>query len=147
MESETTSELFLIETDGRVVWVNGQHGLLGRFSPTGIDVHVNGKCKDDSCVTEYCTPKHWRDFQQKMMIHHGIDVADEYAPTFVRGAVGHHLDLIKKGLVGIVDNSNCPDPGNGGCVGGPIPELGCVHEAARTALRAFEELTAWGWLK
>lgn len=39
----------------------------------------------------------------------------------------------------IVRHTTCPDPGEGGCIGGPIPGYGCVHEAARYVLRRLEE--------
>jgi hypothetical protein len=42
----------------------------------------------------------------------------------------------------VVVNTTCPDPGEGGCIGGPIPGYGCVHEAARSALRRLEEATS-----
>lgn len=37
-------------------------------------------------------------------------------------------------------NTTCPDPADGGCIGGPIHGLGCVHEAARYLRRELESL-------
>lgn len=39
----------------------------------------------------------------------------------------------------IADNTSCPDPYEGGCIGGPIPGYGCINEAARFALRRLLE--------
>lgn len=30
----------------------------------------------------------------------------------------------------IIYSTQCPDPGEGGCIGGPVPGYGCLHEAA-----------------
>lgn len=75
---------YVIETDGRVVWINGALMLLGRFSRLGIDVHVDGKCIGDSCSPGPCTLEHWREFQKKMLDLHRIKVPDKYMPTFLR---------------------------------------------------------------
>lgn len=75
---------YTIETDGRVVWVNGLAALVGRFSKNGIDVHVDGKCVGDSCSPGPCTVEHWREFQKKMVDLHGITVPDKYMPKFLR---------------------------------------------------------------
>lgn len=40
----------------------------------------------------------------------------------------------------IVHNTTCPDPGEGGCIGGPIPGYGCVNEAASAALKRLREI-------
>lgn len=39
----------------------------------------------------------------------------------------------------IARHTTCPDPGEGGCIGGPIPGYGCVREAVNSALRRLEE--------
>jgi hypothetical protein len=49
------------------------------------------------------------------------------------------VDEAKKIIELIYVNTTCPDPGEGGCIGGPIPGYGCIHEAARSALRRLEE--------
>lgn len=36
--------------------------------------------------------------------------------------------------------TTCPDPAEGGCIGGPIPGYGCVHEASQTILTALDEV-------
>jgi hypothetical protein len=74
---------YTIETDGRVVWVNSPVTLLGRFSKMGIDVHVNSHCVGDSCSPGPCSLKEWREFQEKMIEHHGIEVPDKYMPKFL----------------------------------------------------------------
>jgi len=48
------------------------------------------------------------------------------------------VEIIEK----IVYSTTCPDPGEGGCIGGPIPGYGCVNEAARSALRRLKEAGA-----
>jgi hypothetical protein len=134
---------YIIETDGRTVWINGPYGLLGRFSRQGIDVHVNGRCEGDSCVSERCSLQHWRDFQKKMVQYHKIVVSDEYAPLFIIEVRNAHLATLTACLEGIAQNTRCPDPGNGGCVGGPITGYGCVHEAAVAARKSLDELAQW----
>lgn len=39
----------------------------------------------------------------------------------------------------IIYSTTCPDPGDGGCIGGPIPGYGCLHEAASSVQRRLEE--------
>jgi hypothetical protein len=42
-------------------------------------------------------------------------------------------------IEGVIYSTTCPDPGEGGCIGGPIPGYGCLNEAARSARRRLEE--------
>ena len=73
-----------IDTDGRVVWVNGPV-LLGRFSQRGIDVHVDGKCVGDSCSgTWKANIEDWRRFQSLMVEIHNIEVPDKHMPGFLK---------------------------------------------------------------
>ena len=37
-------------------------------------------------------------------------------------------------------STTCPDPAEGGCIGGPIPGLGCVNEASRYVARQLRDL-------
>lgn len=69
---------FTIETDGRVVWVNSERGLIGRFSHSGVDVHnvpgEPGTCED-------CFPKpDWERFKASMLRVHGVVVDNKYKP-------------------------------------------------------------------
>lgn len=64
-----TAPNHVIETDGRTLWINGPSGLLGRFSPLGIDIHTEGQCVD--CKTG--TPD-FDAFAANLQIVHGIDV-------------------------------------------------------------------------
>ncbi len=45
-----------------------------------------------------------------------------------------------KAVEKLADHTRCPDPAEGGCIGGPIPGYGCVHEAASYALRRLQEV-------
>lgn len=72
--------------DGNTVWVNGDGGLLGRFSRRGIDVHRTAteqmstgiQCLDCSSIPD------WRAFCSSMRKHHQVDVPGEARPSWVR---------------------------------------------------------------
>ncbi len=70
---------FTIETDGRVVWVNSERGLIGRFSRDGgVDVH-NVPGEPTTC--EDCFPEpDWERFQAGMLRVHGVVVDDKFKP-------------------------------------------------------------------
>jgi len=71
MRTLTETKLFQVECDGRTLWVNSatEGGLLGRFSPMGIDVHTKGTCL--ACKTGETSFTY---FAQLMKQHHDIDV-------------------------------------------------------------------------
>ena len=50
------------------------------------------------------------------------------------------LSLAVEAVQAIVNNTVCPDPAYGGCIGGPIPGYGCINEAASFALRRLNEV-------
>jgi hypothetical protein len=50
------------------------------------------------------------------------------------------IRLALAAIEAIANNTSCPDTGEGGCIGGPIPGYGCVHEAARSAARRLVEV-------
>ncbi len=47
---------------------------------------------------------------------------------------------MQRAALGIMNETHCPDPGEGGCIGGPIPGFGCVHEAASAIARVLNEV-------
>lgn len=49
--------------------------------------------------------------------------------------VAEALKLISE----VVRSTRCPDPGEGGCIGGPVPGYGCLNEAAWFVLHRLEE--------
>jgi len=64
------TDQYLVESDGRTLWVNSaKNGLIGRFSPRGIDVHTEGVCS--ACKTGSVS---FTDFAQLMRAYHGVDV-------------------------------------------------------------------------
>lgn len=71
---------YQVETDGRVVWVNSEVGLIGRFScDGGVDVH-NAPGAPNTC--EDCFPEpDWERFKTSMLRVHGVAVDDKYKPT------------------------------------------------------------------
>ncbi len=82
----TEANDFVIESDGRTVWVHRGAETIGRFGRMGVDVHSTmaeqtegaGQCK---CCTHGLTGwKEWRLFQFAMRQHHGADVGDRWAP-------------------------------------------------------------------
>jgi hypothetical protein len=50
------------------------------------------------------------------------------------------LRQVQDAVTAIAANTSCPDPAEGGCIGGPIPGYGCIHEAAMFALRRLQEV-------
>ncbi len=70
---------FTIETDGRVVWVNSERGLIGRFNRDGgVDVH-NVPGTPTTC--EDCFPEpDWERFKASMLRAHNVVVGDKYKP-------------------------------------------------------------------
>lgn len=47
-----------------------------------------------------------------------------------RQALSAELAEIETIAFAVMSGTKCPDPGAGGCIGGPIPGHGCVNEAA-----------------
>ncbi len=76
-------EDYEISYDGRTVWINREM-LLGRFSETGVDVHVEGKCVGGSCSPGPTSRASWYNFRVLMLLHHQIDVPSEYLPDFLK---------------------------------------------------------------
>ena len=78
------SDPYEITTDGKTVWINDATGLIGRFSRLGIDVHVDGQCRGDSCVkgpfNSETGPAAWDAFKEKMLALHGVQVKDKFFP-------------------------------------------------------------------
>lgn len=72
-----------ITTDGRTTWVNREI-LLGRFSERGVDVHVDGKCANDSCFPGPCGLSEWQRFKDLMLEHHHIVVPDDAVPDYLK---------------------------------------------------------------
>jgi hypothetical protein len=86
---ETSSnKLYDITTDRITVWVNGPHGLLGRFGRMGIDIHrplLDTRSLDEHCLFcahEETTEKDWNLFVTKMAEHFQIDVPAKFKPRF-----------------------------------------------------------------
>jgi len=75
-----------LSTDGRTVWVNGSHGgMIGRFSPRGIDVHG---ADDVHCLDCRPAPKEnpWRAFAESMLEHHHVHVPDSFQPNWCKNS-------------------------------------------------------------
>lgn len=82
-----------IETDGRTVWVNDATGCcIGRFSKMGVDVHNTGvqqlmggkQCLD--CIHEGEPAALWERFRGSMLIHHKVNVPEEFRPKYATRA-------------------------------------------------------------
>lgn len=54
--------------------------------------------------------------------------------TEQRRSIEHALKIVRS----IRAVTTCPDPAEGGCIDGPIPGQGCVHEAARSVIADLE---------
>ncbi len=84
MRTENRGRTLQIQTDGRTLWINGVHGLLGRFAPAGIDVHAEPG-SDKHCLD--CGPhgeKPWERFVAAMKLHHGVDLDYSWQPEWSR---------------------------------------------------------------
>lgn len=85
---------YLVETDGRVVWVNSSMGMcIGRFSKDGVDVHADydGQragihCLD--CIHDLPPVEAWDRFVASMKKFHDVDVDASFRPAFVIAATG-----------------------------------------------------------
>ncbi len=80
---------FLIETDGRTVWVTGSDGsCIGRFGRLGVDVHrpfeqqLDGEGECLTCTHGPTGDAEWRLFVVEMLRHHGVCVDDAYRPAY-----------------------------------------------------------------
>lgn len=81
----TSSEAeYIIETDGKTVWVNGRNGALGRFGPMGIDVHTAATDGCLDCTHHETDVNSWLRFQRSMAEHHQILVSDHFMPERLR---------------------------------------------------------------
>lgn len=73
-----------ITTDGTTVWVNGLYGLLGRFSPRGMDIHGDPR-KEIHCLDCGPLPENpWEHFVKGMVEHHKINVPTKYKPSWCK---------------------------------------------------------------
>jgi hypothetical protein len=82
MRTVVIGDDYEISYDGRTVWVN-RDALLGRFSRTGIDIHINGVCGDETCIPGLTNVGSWNKFKSLMMAMHQIEVGDKYMPKFL----------------------------------------------------------------
>jgi len=82
--------LYEIRTDGRTVWINATDGLIGRFSPLGIDVHANPgsheHCLDCRSVKQLVDP--WAVFVLSMREHHNVVLGKSMQPEWSKHANG-----------------------------------------------------------
>lgn len=39
-----------------------------------------------------------------------------------------------------LEHTTCPDPVDGGCIGGPVPGYGCFHEAAQSLINSLDRI-------
>jgi hypothetical protein len=50
------------------------------------------------------------------------------------------LEKLQQVAEQIMFETVCPDPGEGGCIGGPIEGFGCVHEASRYLYKSMDRI-------
>jgi len=70
-----------VESDGRVVWINGATGCVARFGANGIDIHTRDTTACLHCTHGPTTAEDWRIFQGKMLEHYRLVIGDEHRPT------------------------------------------------------------------
>ena len=80
---------FLIDTDGRTVWVTGSDGsCIGRFGRMGVDVHrpfeqqLDGKGECLTCTHGPTGDAEWQLFVAEMLRHHEVGINDAYRPAY-----------------------------------------------------------------
>lgn len=87
-------EDFEIIYGARAVWVNDQHGCLGRFGVYGIDVHrtmteqMDGQPECLFCTHKPVTVEDWPRFVEAMRKFHDIDILDQPFPAWVSRSLG-----------------------------------------------------------
>lgn len=71
-----------ITTDGKTVWVNGEHGCIGRFSNRLAEVMVNPAKGFTTYQSEIgmAGDKNWKWFQDTMLGTHRVTVSDDWKP-------------------------------------------------------------------
>jgi len=81
----------LIESNGRVVWVNDATGCcIGRFSGAGVDVHRSGpdqvrygtQCL--ACFHDGTPAENWVRFKRAMIQFHDVQVPEYFRPEFAK---------------------------------------------------------------
>lgn len=70
-----------------------------------------------------------------------IALVVECAERFAKQSSEAQPDLaeVTKILELVYRHTTCPDPGEGGCIGGAISPYGCVHEAVRYVRRLLKK--------
>lgn len=91
MQNETETKNYQILSDGRTVWINWKDGMcIGRFSPVGVDIHLDAKGQRKSgreCLD--CFPRtanldtDWRKFTEGMQFHYKVLVPEIHKPISV----------------------------------------------------------------
>jgi predicted methyltransferase len=69
-----------VRSDGRVVWVDGIQGCVGRFGERGIDIHTADTTACLHCTHGSTSAEDWLVFQQKMLEHYDVVITDEHRP-------------------------------------------------------------------
>lgn len=72
------------QLDSHTLWVNGLDGLVARFGPRGIDIHLAGSCAGGYCTHGPTTLEDWEVFKRRMLEIHQIVVTDEHLPDSFR---------------------------------------------------------------
>lgn len=78
---------YLIESDGKTVWVNAEDGsCIGRFGKMGIDIHrdmeaqLSGKAQCLMCTHGITGVAEWEQFVEAMKTLYDVDVKEKYRP-------------------------------------------------------------------
>ena len=74
-----------IHSDGKTVWVNNHHGLLGRLGPRGIDIHEDPSLPNHEVHCIDCgplPPNPWEYFVKAMRKKHNVHIEDKHQPEW-----------------------------------------------------------------
>lgn len=77
-----------ITKENGVLWVNGKHNCLARFTPRGWEIYQNmnepieviGTTKTLDVQAKPTDEKSWKSFCTLLKSHHGIDLSEEGYP-------------------------------------------------------------------
>lgn len=82
---------YLIESDGKTVWVNAEDGsCIGRFGRMGIDIHrdmtaqLSGQVQCLMCTHGVTGVPEWEQFVKAMKDLYNVDVGERYRPERLR---------------------------------------------------------------
>ena len=99
----------VVETDGKVVWVNTDINL-GRYGPRAVDVHHTAQVQTEEgehcldCFIRGVDPDiDWNRFKASMLEHHKVNIPDNFKPKTVHEYAGFLFEVVSnQGNINVV---------------------------------------------